>query len=385
MYNSVAPAVQAEYPAAPESGLSVQARPDSFGVVALPQMVIVGSRSTSETTSGLPVQTHTPRAGLFGRLLRFRFGAAPDSYTPESPQTDIAECMEKRGFVRVAPRFLDQAEDSTRTNEFKYHHSSKGTMTEYAGLQQLSEFLLQHSQDTHLAKMREKLTFIGEKEYAEAAAGLAAYWKHHLESSDSAQLCLLSYISESRQVKSDRYMLERILEHFSDEELTRYRGKIVFDPSLLTAEPANVKIALIDDWMLSGSQMHAAIYTVQARLLATSNLQYLSSLEVNLIVVAQKRLYTQALLAGNSRVPIRGYYLAHDADGHVTCAGNSAYISGTHSTTDFDFGNKLRQYPYSPALAYVVRPYRRSSRPEYHRALKLLGLKAKQETSSDDW
>lgn len=345
----------------------------------------LGSVAMLETVAqGGVAPSHALRVGslafigrLFKRLLPQEAGGT-ETDVAESISVDAAELIERRGYVRVAPRFADQAQDTKRTNEFKYKHPYRGTgsMTEYAGLQELSTFLRSDPKPL-FASMHEHLTFIGEKEYAEASEGLAAYWKRHLESGKDAQLCPLALISSPEgKVKSDQYLLERILAHFTDEELKRYRGQIVFDPKMLTSDPRRVKVVMLDDWVISGSQMRSAGYSAMMSLSGPAR-KYRDSLELNLITASRKRLSEQNFEIDDTKfkLPVRAYYMAHDSNGGpVEYTANSAYVSGTHSSTDYEFSNKLGGYESSPALAHVVRAYRKSSRPEYHRARKHLGL-----------
>jgi len=331
-----------------------------------------------------------------GLLKRFWSHEEPaDRGFSESTAVDAAECIERRGFVRIAPRFADQAQDTTRTNRFNYRHPYRGngSMTEYEGLQELSDFLRRDPKPLHTS-MLESLTFIGEKEYAEASEGLAAYWKRHLDSGKDAQLCVLALISDiesmvksdqyllerilanlgilRRKVKSDQYLLERILEHFTDEELKRYKGQIVFDPRMLTSDPTRVKVILLDDWVISGSQMRTAGYCAMKSLEGAAR-RYLDSLEINLITASRRRLREQNFTVGNFKLPVKAYYMAHDANGGpVVYTENNAYVSGTHSSTDHEFSNKLGGRASSPALVYVKRTYHKSSRPKYRRVLKAL-------------
>ena len=88
--------------------------------------------------------------------------------------------------------------------------------------------------------MRENLTFIGEKEYKEAVAGIAANWKALLEADAKLQICVIAgEIAKSKnsqgkmiydnQIKSDEYLLDNILANFTEEDWEKYGGRILVD------------------------------------------------------------------------------------------------------------------------------------------------------------
>ena len=77
--------------------------------------------------------------------------------------------------------------------------------------------------------MRENLTFIGEKEYKEAAAGIAASWLATLEADDdlhiyavAGEIAKLKKATYNNQIKSDEYLLDNILANFTEEDWEKY-------------------------------------------------------------------------------------------------------------------------------------------------------------------
>ena len=270
------------------------------------------------------------------------------------------ELLETQNFVAEAPKFADQLTDESRTNKFTYvktgiakwnedpkKFEQQVTLTEHEGLVQLAEFL-----DTAAAELpdtaerlieqakgiRENLTFIGSKEYQEAAAGLAKLWKAHLDSDPALQLCIPAKISErGGKRKSDVHLFENILSTFSDEELKQYSGRILTNIKDITEAPDHTKIILLDDWSISGSQAREAYSDMSAD---PKFSEYRKSLEVNLLVSSQDRLEnglrTQIWDSNSFAVPVKAYFKAHDAASTST-REHKAHVTGIHSSVDFDF------------------------------------------------
>jgi hypothetical protein len=268
-----------------------------------------------------------------------------------------AELIDTRGYVCPTRPFAEQVEDETRTKMFRYKRNRY--MTEIAGLRQLHDFL-KSSEDSLGQAMLDSLTFIGEKEYAEGAAGLAAYWKRYLDSDPGVQLCALTGISSAFETtKSDLYLLKRILDHFSNQELRQYRGRLVFDTKYLTAPPDKARIALVDDWTISGSQMGIAYSCVISK---DGMESYKDCIEINLLVASLKRLKSGLQPCG---LPVKAYFVANKALGRVQ-ALNDTYTSGAHSAVDYDFRDSLSSIAGSswmikiPALASVKSDYGRT-------------------------
>jgi hypothetical protein len=274
------------------------------------------------------------------------------------------ELLETQNFVAEAPKFADQLTDETRTNTFTYvktglakwnddptKYEQQVTLTEHDGLVQLAEFL-----DTAAAELpngsqrlieqakgiRENLTFIGSKEYQEAAAGLAELWKAHLDSDSALQLCVPTKISErGGKRKSDIHLFENILSTFSDTELEQYSGRILTDMKDITEAPDHTKIILLDDWSISGTQAREAYHDMQAD---PRFAEYRNSLEINLLVSSQDRLEnglkTNMWDPNSAVIPVKAYFKAHDAAATST-REHKAHVTGIHSSVDFDFEQNI--------------------------------------------
>ena len=324
----------------------------------------------------------------------FNTGAAvDDTYEePEAPrQLTLAEKLEVNHYVKESPIFAEQVADDSRVNTFLYNPTRNGiasdseqaSMTEHEGLVGLDKFLdkvhgfaekSDNEDAAHYAKladtMRQKLTFIGEKEYAEAAEGLAESWKEYLKKDPANTLCVPSGITDTKRVrKSDVYLFERILSTFSDEELDQFQGRIKTKVDDLTEDPANVKIVLLDDWSVSGAQMQAAYKAIRKN----PNLsKYADNVEANFIAATPSRLslgldirdWTDPY-APDEYMPVKAYYRTHNA---TATTKNGAHLTGTHSSVDYDFEvelNKMSKWISAlsgervemPPLTHIVRSY----------------------------
>lgn len=315
---------------------------------------------------------------------------------------EAARLMETRRFVRSAPRFDEQLGDSSRTNIFRWEASGRTLlkqeadpskvfdMTEQEGMIHLAGFLdtylayekLDDMPDPHLMKqarsIRENLTFIGEKEYTEAVAGLAEMWKGFLDGDPKRQMCVTAEIAKAyqgdNQRKSDAYLFDRIMEHFTDDELEKYAGRLVKSPDELTAGAEDVRVVILDDWSISGSQASRVFEKFKDEPWFAA---YSKSIEINLLTSIKSRIENglSASYGGGTRVPVRSYFVSHDAPD----SSYGSHTTGTHSSVDFDFENtinlilaKLRsevaedhgqaraEEVNMPPLTNIDRPYRRT-------------------------
>jgi hypothetical protein len=272
--------------------------------------------------------------------------------------TELVKRLETDHFVKEAPVFIDQAEDTSRTNTFKYvaGFRSEGRrargdsahvrqVTEHEGLQELKQFLEDIPKHTDYEVYRaqakgmlENLTYIGEKEYQEAIKGIAAYWKDFLDKNENNQLCVLTKVTDARgKVKSDMYLFERILELFSEDEIERYGDRLITELDQITALPEDTKIVLLDDWTISGSQMQKAYASLKT---SEKFERYADKVEINLIAASDVRLHEGLReangLNGARHIPVKAYYKAHAAP-ETSEYSHKAHITGTHSAVDGDF------------------------------------------------
>lgn len=296
-----------------------------------------------------------------------------------------AVLIEKQGFVCQAPQLPEQAADVSRVNTFVHRHSPKPTgdpnyglgsllrttrtITEHEGLVHLRDFLQRNSQNDLAPEMLERLTIVGEKEYQEAVKGIAAYWKQYLDTNPDKQLCVLSLVTSTvfsrwllKPVKSDRYMLDRVLQEFSDEELKSYAGRLLINTTRgLDPDPDMVRIAIVDDWVISGAQMREAIAYAEDDLALQD---YVQSMEVNTLIASERQLADKI-----AEVPYKTYFLI---EGEKMEHHGRPMLTGTHSTVDAPFqGQVLFINKASTPLAEVIRPYKYSPMPQTRHAQRL--------------
>ncbi len=309
-------------------------------------------------------------------------------------------------FVRLAPIFSEQMKDETRNNTFRYVKGESMAwgndpipgqeiveMTEKEGMVGLYGFLesMLHAAandnspqavdlKTRALALQERLTFIGEKEYIEAAKGIGDYWKSFLDADANNQLCVLTKIGE-RSVyrgkrKSDNYLFERIISTFSPEELEKYSGRIVAELDDIKEDPANTKVVMLDDWTISGAQIQD---TYQAIKKSARFKSFADSVEVNLIAASGERISKGMNVAESNgwnkadaiMLPVKAYFKAHNAQETSRHRSHKAHMTGTHSSVDFDFEDtidELMRYMraskkstaivYAPPLTNIVRTYR---------------------------
>lgn len=317
---------------------------------------------------------------------------ASDEISPE----EVCWRLESEGVVKVAPRLDEQlagkAED--RSNIITYtprtccipqtftlddlYRGDRAELTEYETLCQLDGFFayvesLNGKYANEAKSMRENLTFIGEKEYKEAAAGIAASWKAALEANTDLQICVIAgeIKINKNQIKSDEYLLDNILANFTEEDWEKYGDRIIVDRDDIANMPKeNLRVVLLDDWTISGSQLRDVYHS-----LVDQYPEIEDQIEMQLIVANEQRikygLSVDELMGDGKKIPVRAYFSAHDSK----TAKNGAYITGFHSSVDYDFeklirrmlwhaeGREKKSEPrgemYMPPGTNIVRPYRK--------------------------
>jgi hypothetical protein len=327
---------------------------------------------------------------------RYDFSIPPATYDEQLTPQEIIERLDAGYTVKVAPRFGEQME-ARRTNEITYI-GSDGTshvITERQAIDDTKKYLqvaiaaedeLWHDPSPDEMYMKdqvrsisENLTFIGEKEYEEAAAGMALYWKSLLDTNSQLQILALAGLDkEDEKIKSDDYLLDNILARFTDEEVEEYQGRLITDPSDITvADPRNLRAILVDDWTISATQLNEA-----AAQFRREHPMYASSVEVQLVTASKDQIVhglsskIEDLLSNRPAVvpiPVRAYFVAHDAP---VSWDSQVHITGSHSSVDFDFQDILEKVARRagltetlaegegavletmPPLTRIIRPYR---------------------------
>lgn len=303
----------------------------------------------------------------------------------EDDQPSPPELLETQGFVKPIPDFTTQLEEVDRTNEITFvtgvrtaiEKSTDGlptsVATEHDALRQLDAFLEDvkaRGTEDHRRKaisMQENLSFIGQKEYSEAFVTFADHWRSLLDKNEDTQICaVVGRISEGN-VKSDSYLLDNILGQFSDEELSKYKGRIVTDPRGLTCEPQDARIFLLDDWPISGSQLRTA-----AQSLSEDFPQFRNSLEVLAVAATPEKIDEGLSLLpvngsemadGSITIPIRSYFVARPVSREIA-PKSGAHITSYYSSVDYGFNRDIADMAVDidrdmPAgITNIVRPYR---------------------------
>lgn len=324
--------------------------------------------------------------------------AVGDEISPE----EAAWLLELKNTAEVAPRLSDQLADDeedrgniityiaglgkslgTKTSEDSYR-GDRAEITEYEMLRQLDEFLAKmegslggkYADDAR--SIRDKLTFIGEKEYKKAAAGIAANWKAVMEADADLQICVIAgeiaKLKDKKtddktiygnQIKSDEYLLEAILANFSEEDWEEYGGRVLVDRDDIAQAPKeHLRVVLLDDWTISGWQLRKVYIS-----LIGQYPEIRKQIEVQLITANKQRI-EQGLavdwLYTGEKLPVKAYYSAH----YSKTAARGAHITGSHSTSDFDFEVTIaRMVKRARSLSMedvcmppgtnIVRPYRK--------------------------
>lgn len=384
-----------------------------------------------EITNGAPLpEARFGRIGLAVRKMAGRIGL-----TGESSADDVSQRFETVGFVKPAPSLDGQILDEDRTTAITsttYRDKEvsdlnvelhQGSTTEHDALIGLRDFLraakvgpgIVGDEGAGIAgSMLESLAYIGSKEFDEASMGMAEYLKYQLKTRPDLRLLLLvggqagSFAKDGRSAKSDGYLLEKILSNFSDEEIVLYGSRLGTDPDEAADKVYRTKAILLDDWSTSGTQLRQAYHNLTYRISDGS----IDEVEALLVAASETRIKNSLSLQGGSTVPIKAYFQAEDplvkADmGKVTIVdgdGYPGYITGTHSSVDFNFDRIIARMVASavkkkelghevpdvlttmPAVTQIDRQYdvlKRKTSPNIERFNRIKGKPYKNETG--DW
>ena len=309
--------------------------------------------------------------------------------------------IEKYGYIKEAPDLREQMHDARDTlilsnisNNCLLHKTSAEESSieypEHESLNALYEFLTNASMDDSLAEpirmeaqaMSDNLNFIGTKELEEAASGLAAYYKHWLESDIKNQL-VIKLMSETGgdstgcSMKSDIFVLDKIMSNFSESDREKYAGRLLRNLEDATTEPENIKAVILDDWSISGEQMMHVNYL--------SDFEHGVSVkpEINLIIAKKQFIEdgfnyhaygSRDLDDGVERFEVKSYYVAKEDERLKSDEGSSgsARITGYYSSVDYGFEFEIAKMVSQsnkslsmPPLTNIIRPYRsKGYRPE---------------------
>lgn len=269
-----------------------------------------------------------------------------------------------------------------------------------------------------LVALRET-SFLGEMDIQEASLALALYWKDFLAQDPDNQIVLVEprSVYRSEKLKSEAYVLEQVLQHYSDDELEQMRGRIIGDIDEATAGIGKLKVVILDDWLMSGDQMQQRLMGSGAEMFAHGHKresrglrsytdaeidallggdstdlpdepepkQLKEFVEVNTLMADERRLahgFTYDSVFKD--IPVKAYYCAPDAVDAVSGGLDDRYASrmtGAHSSGDHHFAMTLHNVisimnhaneisangkpPYAmPPLANILRQYRQLDTPQ---------------------
>lgn len=324
------------------------------------------------------------------------------SLEKEFSAQEAARLIIERGYAIEASDVTDQSSDTERNNIIKHVPVKRALwnndptkddpveeLTEQESLKGLVDFLetfiLEAESQGRITNtvesardMLENLTYIGEKEYGEATKAIAAYWKTFLDEDPSRQICVLTKIAEvvssGSKVKSDKYLLNRILENFTDEEIEQYGDRLITELHDIDADPEDVKVILLDDWTISGSQLRSAYSAITGH---PEFSKFAKQVEINLIAASPDRIENGLEVGGaweedvSGSVPVKAYIKAHKSS---KAKRSDAVISGSHSSVDYDFETTLESMvtehmfntgkpTVMPPTSNIVRRYRYAPLP----------------------
>jgi hypothetical protein len=228
-------------------------------------------------------------------------------------------------------------------------------LSEHEGLVQLDQFLerasLELAQDgvqkhAELAQeahdLRDNLHYIGEKEFKEAAAGIAEHWKTYLRQDSKNQLCIPAEIIRTNDYygkKSSDYLYEQVMSNFSPEELIAFQKRILTSPDRLPRNIDKTKIILLDDWSISGTQLGNGFASILETIGGRKG--YQDHIEVNLVAASVSQIEHPSVQG--RAFPTYAYFRVSSNSGGDEYSQRAPLITGTHSSVDFHFEHPIEQ------------------------------------------
>jgi hypothetical protein len=324
------------------------------------------------------------------------FMGQPETEVLPSPRTE-SDTLILPGtdrLVHVTAPLSEMLVDESRDNMFSFFpdrrfkralkNGAQGLATEQMGLLELDGFLKRFTEyylergpkaddkEERLAataeSLRDGLTFIGEREYKEAVAGLGQSWKEYLDGDRDRMICVLAEVSSLEryygQQKSDARVRDQVLATFSDEELEAYSGRIVGDlGDVTTSHPDDVKVIIVDDWSISGDQVRD-VFAMLNQDRRFRGYVDAGSVEINMLVASSDTLaegVNMRAFDDKSRVPVRAYFQARP----IKEPGDRfrAHYGGVYSAPNYGYRHpiegmaKLIPEVPTPSLTRINRPY----------------------------
>lgn len=209
-------------------------------------------------------------------------------------------------------------------------------------------------------------TYVGELQLDEGAATMATTWKRQLDEDPTKSIYLWATPG-----KSNMFVLDRVLGHFSEADIEKYRGQLhfLFDSSIswkngreVSIElPANSEVVMAEDWVDSGRQFANEYSRIYPQLISGP---YPVDVSLHLITASPELLGTGAYIKeAPGAVPVSARYTSRIA------ADGKPIHTGLHSSTDDRFEEPIGMMVASlrerhdlpdtmmPPMTNIMRPY----------------------------
>jgi hypothetical protein len=262
-------------------------------------------------------------------------------FSSESPvylfgKDKVASAMKARTIKEVA-------RNGSRTDKLK---TTVGLVTERAAAKETCHFIntyLQNGTNPSLREeaeiMLESLAFVGKTELDKACEAIGSDWLTYLEEDPSRQILVVPGLSQKNdQIKSDAFILEKVLAHIGEDAVGE---RIVGDIAQLRADPDNVRVVILDDWILTGKQLSAVCASFARN---TAHDRYIEKMEIDLVIGTPNMLingFQPTHLGGEVMetfthpLPVKARWVTQVSD--HSGLENIAYLTGFHSMADYGF------------------------------------------------
>lgn len=359
-------------------------------------MVLSRKRKCPEDSLDTSRVAHRTNDAFYGLWIANQLAVNPLEPRDELSEQDIYERMEIDHCVRRLPRMSEQlaAKDCERNNlvtaiignrvllstkAYLVSDDEKSQISERENVRKIADELNQlyktatERDNTRqgdvdcLDDIRTNLNYVGQAELLEAAAGIAAYWKERMNRYPDKTLFVLlgeirkmdvDYGAPAGKVKSDEFLMDLVIQNFTDEELAHYSDRLIISESDLEGRSAEqVDVILLDDWIMTGSEM-----TEQRREFLTRHPYLASRMELQLVVADEEYLkigfLPREVMYTGPWLPTRAYYMANKGE-----SSWGIYLAGSHSsdyTTLKDLMSLVDKVEFKnglPTGLQVVRPY----------------------------
>lgn len=257
--------------------------------------------------------------------------------------------------------------------------------------------------------MIESLTFIGNKEYQSAISTIGQRWVDFIKEDPSNVICALTQWSSDAKIKSDAYLLDSVICGLSENDRKLLDGRVFnrIDDLPDSINPEDIRVVLLDDWIIGGKQLHEQLYW-NYQLLEKRGL--LGSVEVNNIVAHKDRIengFTADIELPDGRtidynIPIFAHFMARS---DAINEGKSP-ITGSHCPVDIGYEIDISEmvdvyYEITtrgstdlfsritskrmPPLTAIQRPYRNGKYIPRFSINSVGGIYDKQKVTEDLW